>query len=306
MLNLIRRHLGVARQSGQAIIIVLLIVVVALTIGLSVTSRSVQDIKISTRTEESQRAFSAAEAGLEAALKANNSIGTTNIGSNSDISYTVSVDNSGGSDKYKLPNQPEKDDTQQVWLVSHDPTTLDIRPCDGTNTGANACYTGSSIGVCWGGDSSNQANDAALEVSIIYKESSVYKIEKFAFDPVIHGNNFTPVYRTVNIGPCPGTTYYYNQVINLPISPSSINASNENTAIRMRFLYSGKFDLGVYSSSSPTSNFPLQGKKFVSEGSAVSGNDKQTEVRRIEFTKTYPSLPSIFDFALFSNTDITK
>lgn len=56
-------------KSGQVVLIVLLVMVVVLTIGLSLISQSVTDISISKDEEESIRAFSAAEAGIEAALQ---------------------------------------------------------------------------------------------------------------------------------------------------------------------------------------------------------------------------------------------
>lgn len=55
-------------NSGQAALIILLIMVALLTIGLSVVSHSVTDISISQDEEEAMRAFSAAEAGIEEAL----------------------------------------------------------------------------------------------------------------------------------------------------------------------------------------------------------------------------------------------
>ncbi len=58
-----------SRKSGQVVLIVLLIMVVILTIGLSLISQSVTDISISKDEEEAIRAFSAAEAGIEAALQ---------------------------------------------------------------------------------------------------------------------------------------------------------------------------------------------------------------------------------------------
>ncbi len=55
-------------KSGQVLILVLLIVVVALAIGLSVASRNIINLRTSTQTEQSQRAFSAAEGGVEKVL----------------------------------------------------------------------------------------------------------------------------------------------------------------------------------------------------------------------------------------------
>jgi len=52
-------------KSGQILILVLLVVVVALAVGLSVASRNITNLRTSTQTEQSQRAFSAAEGGVE-------------------------------------------------------------------------------------------------------------------------------------------------------------------------------------------------------------------------------------------------
>ena len=45
-------------QKGQIVVTIILIMVVALTIGLSIAGRSVSDLKMSAQVEESQRAFS--------------------------------------------------------------------------------------------------------------------------------------------------------------------------------------------------------------------------------------------------------
>lgn len=57
-------------RSGQIGIILLLVSVVMLTIGISVASRSTSDISISTSSEIANRAFDAAESGVEQALAA--------------------------------------------------------------------------------------------------------------------------------------------------------------------------------------------------------------------------------------------
>lgn len=56
-------------ETGQAGIIILLMTVVLVTIGLSIASRSVTDIRFSKQEEETTRAFDAAEAGIEEALR---------------------------------------------------------------------------------------------------------------------------------------------------------------------------------------------------------------------------------------------
>src|SRR3989344_3666431 len=62
------------QSSGQAVLLVLLVAAVALGLGLSIISQSTTDIRISQQEQESARAFNAAEAGIETALKAITSV----------------------------------------------------------------------------------------------------------------------------------------------------------------------------------------------------------------------------------------
>ena len=55
-------------KRGQALIVVLLVLGVALTVGMSIISRSVTEVSVSTTQDESSEALSAAEAGIEKAL----------------------------------------------------------------------------------------------------------------------------------------------------------------------------------------------------------------------------------------------
>src|SRR3989338_9342906 len=66
-MDLPRRQLK--SPKGQILILFLLVLVVGLAIVLSVASRSITDIRTTTTSDESNRAYFAAEAGIEEALK---------------------------------------------------------------------------------------------------------------------------------------------------------------------------------------------------------------------------------------------
>jgi len=71
-------------QRGQVLLIVVLVMVIALTVGLSVISRSVTTLRTTKESESSQRAFSAAEAGVAKLLNSNNtSISSTTLSNGS-------------------------------------------------------------------------------------------------------------------------------------------------------------------------------------------------------------------------------
>jgi len=56
-------------QSGQVLVIFLLVLVIGLALVLSIASRTVTDIRQTTTSDESNRAYFAAESGIEDALK---------------------------------------------------------------------------------------------------------------------------------------------------------------------------------------------------------------------------------------------
>lgn len=289
--------------SGQAILVVLLIMVIALTVGVSVSLRSIKNIKISTRTEESQRAFSAAEAGLEAVLS--DSGGGTVTGdlssvTNQTVSYSATKDYYGDGQEFVFPQKTGRDDTQQVWLISHEEgnTGLPTENCTAADQ-FKRCYLGNSLTLCWGNGSENPA----LEATLIFKEGIEYKIKKFAIDPLTtRANNFetaddnnsgSGLQADCSVG-------LYRKVISFP-------AGVLNIAVRLRLLYNTTEQELAVKSIDPTFNLPYQGLVYRSSGSTkVSGTNETAQVRTLEFKKSYPYLPGLFDFALFSGTAITK
>src|SRR3989344_4715713 len=68
------------RQAGQILLIVILVIVISSTVGLSLVSRSITSLRTSTEEAEPQKAFSAAEAGIERALQGDLLIGSTTDG----------------------------------------------------------------------------------------------------------------------------------------------------------------------------------------------------------------------------------
>ena len=268
-------------QRGQALLIVVLVMAVALTIGLAVVSRSITDIKISRQEEESSRVFSVAEAGIEEALK----LGSGTSGAISEISYTVSETAQGGGREFVFPATINAGDTQTVWLVEHDN--------DGnlTETGR---YTGNTIDLYWGNENQdpNQSTTPALEVSVIYKEGTSYKLTRGAFDPNSsrrNDNSFDEAdVGSYSIG---GKTFRFRKLgFTLP--------GGIPYALRLRLLYNN--DQAQILGIAGTSNFPSQGKCYESTAS-LSTSGITRKVQQCQFHKTPPG---IFDYVLFSEGDL--
>ena len=93
-----------SREAGQAGLIVMLVMVVLLTLGVSIATRSTQDVTQSRQEEETSRVFDAAEAGIEEALAGalGTITGTSLSGLHSDLSATYSVEEVSNLEAYSV------------------------------------------------------------------------------------------------------------------------------------------------------------------------------------------------------------
>ena len=80
-------------ERGQVLIIILLVMLVGMTIGLSVLGRTTTDVSSTTKIEESARAFNAAEAGIEETIRVGNAATGGTIPFAPGLSYQVNVNN---------------------------------------------------------------------------------------------------------------------------------------------------------------------------------------------------------------------
>lgn len=274
------RRLNLFKESsGQALLIILLIMAVALTIGLSVISRSITDIKISQQTEEAARAFSAAEAGIEEALVA----GTGGFGTfeETGAKYTTAVAGFGEGTEFVFPQEIQVDEPQTLWLVEHNE--------DGS-INETSYYTTGSLDVCWGGT-------AALEVSIYYKDGTSYKVARGAYDPDATRratNNFS----SPDPGSCAELTN--KKILNFSGDFGINPATKTLLFLRLRVLYANAQVGAVTPGSGIGQVLPAQGTRIESTGTAGAAT------RKVEVVRYYPAPPEIFDFAIYSGGALSK
>lgn len=193
MLNIPSRVFYMSGQKGQILLIVVLVVIVASTIGLSIATRSIISIRTSIEEAESQKALAAAETGIERAIQGNVPIALplqnvpNSKGGGSNSTYITSVDQVDSSNfLINGGNTIPKDEGADVWIVRHDsdsnPIYLDARSLQNINL-----YWGSSPDGC---------DDAAIEVIVVSRDPSSpneIKSYRYAYDSCDarrSGNNF--------------------------------------------------------------------------------------------------------------------
>jgi len=287
-------------NSGQALLIVLLSMAVILTIVLSILSRSVTDVAVTSREEEALRAFSAAEAGVERALL----IGS-NTGSFDDATFVATSINFGVSaEEYIYSNKLLSGESATIWFVDHDEETGELT-CD-----TNECFTGSQVFVCWAGSGtpSDQAGTPALEISIFYVnpawDYSTTEIARVTTDPNIARrvtNNFGDT-DGVNCT-LEGQDFEFKKTIDFSASGLNIPYAAAGNLLfgKVRFFYNtGEAQSLGFDVRGSGGDLPSQGRKIVSTGTAGEAN------RKIEVLRTFGELPSIFDAAVFSPGGLVK
>jgi len=273
-------------QKGQAVLVVLLVMSVLLTLGLSAVSRSVTDIKISQQTQESARAFWTAQAGLEKALLAQGTAG----GEIDGVTYEVTKTQLGGSADFVFSEGVGVGENFVYWLVDHD--------SDG-NIGTNF-YSRDKLTVYWGNYWGNSADSPApaLVATLIYKDTGGnFRSRKFAFDPSVRSpaTNFS--------SPDSGTDHFFGENIfaykatisGLP----SLPGYGEPYFVNIRMIYNTIPQiLGIQTEESGF----VQGYCYESTAKVAVSNI----VRKLRECRTWPKTPGIFDYLLFSGGDLNQ
>lgn len=291
----------VKRESGQALVLILLFLAVVLTLVLFILSRSITGIAVSSGSEEAIRAFSAAEAGIEKALVIGAGGTDVSIGN---ATYSSSVTNvAEGSNNYIYPLTLTSGDSATVWFVAHD---------------ASPSFTGNTIKVCWGnpGTDASTATTPAVEASVFYEtipgDLSTIKIARAAFDPyTTRVSSDTPAKPNSFSSPDAGTctigseTYEFQKEIDLStlgIPAGSYNTQNGLQFARFRIFYNTDVahKIGFDVNFAGNTVLPSQGSQIDSTGTAGQSN------RRLSVFQGWPEPPPIFDFAIYSSTGITK
>lgn len=260
-------------QAGQAVLIVLLSLSVVLVVVMFILSRSITDISLSSKEEDSMRAFSAAEAGIERVLVTGSDTGSMSIGDatfNADVSAFAQ-----GVNKVVYPISLKSGEIATFWFT---------RPNEAT------VFNGTQMKICWADD--NATDNPALEVTVYYKVGTEYRVYRKMLDPV-----FTRTQNNVVVGSgcdIDGELFEFNDSVNLA---GLTNLQFATAKVLYNTTTAHKIGIDV---SATSSLLPSQGAKILSDGQFGDAN------RRVEVYQLHPIAPPIFANAIYSASGIVK
>lgn len=249
-------------QSGQTLLIAILLFTILTTVGLSVVQNSIQQQQIAELEEQSKRAFSAAESGLEAALKRGEgaSIDDIQLPGIKNISVTYPVEESA---QYTTPIILGNG---QFTFYMSSYNQADNTFSDPVLASQEYAFSPSDI------DTATMCNSAttafALELTYVNKETN-------------------SVYRRL-IDPCSliegdvDTKWVFNV-------PASISEEAHFVILRIVGADSSFIGSGITITNPSGDTWIAQGKIIVSEAETTTG-----VVKRIKLYSTYPQIPTDF------------
>jgi hypothetical protein len=264
-------------ERGQILLIVVLVMTIALTIGISVATRTISNLRTTSEQESSQRAFSAAEAGIEVALQ--NNIATSGAFTNN-ASYDTSVSAFSGRNLL-LQNGSVvfKDTPVDVWLATYPNYTAPW-------TGNITVYWGTSSDTCNTSEALNTR--AALEIVLISGTKANPQLTHYPVDPCPARAGFNQFESIPSLGGTVlGRQFAYRKTI----------AVASGLILRIIPLYaSARIGvIGCNGAGSDCNDLPAQGTMVTSIGTS------DTTQRKVVGVRSYPSLPrEIFPYIIFS------
>lgn len=284
-------------ESGQVLLLLIVIITIALATGLSIIQKSISDVSTASKVEQSSRAFSAAEAGIEQTLQG----GSGNVIFSENNSSAIVSDQGlqpvvvAGSPQNALEYPPlAKEDIVQVWLANFNDTSNP--PAIFYNPPS------SQLDVYWGSKQTNDNDDAALEITLVYHDGINYLSKKWYFDSYATRapeNNFEKVNCSGGNTPEGGNIQYYckKTIEGLPAAPSRL------ILLRARLLYnsvSQPLAVQAVGTCGFACSLPPQAREIYSRG--ISGETQRT----IKIFQVEKVVPFYYDYAIFSTGEISK
>lgn len=268
------------RQSGQAFLIIIMFISIAITVALATSFKSITETQVTKSQEDSVKAVAAADAGVEYGLK--NMDGSVPMKSYADLGISPG---------------PAIDTTQSNVIVNVDSSPEFVSPLlkkDSQYTFYWAVYSNGTLGagaspanlfIYYGSANGTNCNDVGLEISLIQVVSgSDYSVDRYVADT---GRLFTENMKNVGSatsGSVGGTSFACKASFN-----GSDNIASNTKLIIVRYLTKGTAQTKLGFTSDPGKVIPAQGKWVIAQAVTKSG------VKRVvQALQTYPQIPAEF------------
>ena len=315
-------------ESGQVAIAIFIVLMVGLTIGMGLATRALRDFQSSGQTDFSSRAYTAAEAGVEDILRQGpHSVTSGTWFYSTSSAYPTGTTQFTSSNPARTLYQVKVDDINNpTFTLQQDKSSVLALNISGNN------YYYGPIYIFWGSvtdttpaDSSGEnvnGSRPVLEITLLAHDSKQnYTATKLGLNPdTTRTNNLVnPGASNVRIGSLTSTVTNSSgpnsagQNDLLAYSPNDagkftnvaiLNLANADNIeyVLIKALYNHA-TIGIEDGNykvSGAKQLPTQSFVITSQGLAGNPNQAGSATRVVQVTKGLPTIPSIFDYVLYS------
>lgn len=259
------------RESGQTLIIIVFVMVLALATGISVSSRFIKNLRSTTRTQTGYRSGAVAEAVLERIL----------LKSSDELQDYINYGSCGADCTLSITNSDGVIETANVTLTqlgnSSDPFVLHITQDQSSEINLSGYDDDTDVTICWNDPSSGEY--PSIVGMLIHGTLGNYEASSFAYNSAASTQN---------------NNFYTASAANGYQNCFSVDSQSDPEMIRLRALYQ---DIDVTVIPDSGSVIPSQGILIESEGHVLDTNTKVSAIKGTNAT------PYIFDYVLFSKSE---
>lgn len=280
------------KESGQTLIVILLVVATSLLVGAGVATRSTSLIQQTTFSEESTQALHFAEGCAEQALGMIKRGDITQADAESGKSYCCDIDSGTCTEKSGVCDKSTNDcefsvdpyDEFFVGVVDQD-DVVEIKLDEMNPADCDSLY----LYWCLKSENCNDVDSQphGLEVSAIYDDGGEYKIWKEIYGDT-HTHHFTTPERDLSFK---GEEFSYGELIEFSSLPVASFSDLKAVRLTPRF---ESFHINVDYGGC---DIGFQG--FDIHSSGWYGRS----TRKVRVTRGEPAMPAIFDYSMFSGSE---
>lgn len=262
-------------EKGQAVLVILLTMLVVLTIVVAIFTSSLSDTSVTITQENSEKAFSLAEAGIESLL----------AGKEPDINI----------DGFTVATETSADKEFEAYVKQNDTVTLDVEDeIDGSGN--------NGIIIFWSleGDSEEDPDPRNCDDPSSGQMPASIIVTKWRSD-----DSTEPFWvKAWSSVPCQGEVAGEENFVQNAYNPDNeylsarfIGLSEDDLIVNIRPVYNGA-TIKVRANNGTLKN--TQQFSYVSEAQV----NETLETRKIEVVQTLADLPDVFDYVLFSGNTL--
>jgi hypothetical protein len=258
-------------QKGQTIAAVIMVMLIALSVGVSVSTRFIKSLRIASRTDASSRAFAVAEAAVERMLNKDYDtlLDYINFGS-CGTDCTLQIVGADGVTASATVVLGLAGGASEPYLVS-------LREDDIIEVNLEGYPDGTALNICW--DNPPEGELPAVIAMLLFGTDGNYQADAFSYNSIgsIYGaNGFDEAVAGYGYAHC-----------------AEVTGVSDMISVRIRSIYN---DVNAYVIPEIGIDLPSQGILISSTGTVI---DSQ---RKVEVVVSNPFVPIPFDYALYSKS----